>query len=99
MHHTLDGHQLEVGQQLYDVAFGPCKVVSLNTNASVTVRFSTLRTLSYTDGVNRRFTHRTLFHHNPVMVAPPPNAEAWGVVAAAVRVLLDQMRLRGMTGE
>lgn len=85
--HSLDGYDAQVGDKVYDVAFGSGKVDHLGDNGSISVRFGDGRTAGYNGGRTRRFTVRTLYWHNPVVAAPPKDTVLWEIVRAAAAAI------------
>lgn len=88
MQHMMDGQLVELGDRVFDVAFGAGVVTYLAPDGGTTVTFDTNRTIGYNAAGNtRRFTHRTLFWHNPIAVAPPKEGNNWAAVSASMKAL------------
>lgn len=98
--HRMDGQPVNLGDRVFDVAFGSGYVTYLAPDGGVTVVFDTNRSVGYSaGGVTRRFTHRTLFWYNPVVVPPPKGAPNWNALSAAIRALSDVLVTQGGVDE
>ena len=95
--HTLDGHQISLGDNVFDVALGPGVVKLLTDAGGVTVEFGRGRVGSYgPGGVARRFNNRTLYWHNPVVVAPDKGISQWNILRDATTALAQSLRSNGV---
>lgn len=96
MQHLLDGEAVQLGDRVFDVAFGAGYVTYLAPDGGVTVTFDTNRSAGYRPGgVTRRFTHRTLYWHNPITVPPPKGAANWAAVAASAQAVAGVLIRQG----
>jgi hypothetical protein len=87
----MDGYPIEVGDAVFDTAFGPGRVTFLADNGGSTVSFGKMTVAYDMNGRTRRFSRRTLFWKNPIIAAPPKADARWSIVramaAAAVNVV------------
>ena len=88
----MDGYIVEVGDTVYDTAYGNGRVTAVLTSNRFQVAFPQGRSYVYSEGVNSRFTVRTLFWRDPVVVIPTKEEAKWTAlqnickgVASAIR--------------
>jgi len=92
--HTLDGYNIELGDGVYDVLFGQGRVTELLSDGRFRVAFSHKNSLMTYEGsgVSARYTRRTLFWHDPVIMYPPKGDVRWGQLRPILISIVNTLR-------
>lgn len=91
---TLDGYDVNIGDSVYDVAHGTGKVMELLVENRFRVHFSSGQYFVFdSSGRTNRYPNRTLYWHNPVLMAPLKDDTKWASAAAICRTVAEQLRL------
>lgn len=96
MTHTMDGSPVIKGETVYDTAFGVGVVSTLLPDKTFVVKFLDGRQAGYAlNGTTNRFNVRTLYWHNPVVIAPPKETKNWDILIEAVKAIYTAVIKRG----
>lgn len=90
---TLDGYNVNVGDSVFDMVWGAGTVEQIMVSDRFTVRFGPARVGVFSSsGVNARYSGRTLFWKNPVLVPPTKDDRRWTLIQALVPQIVAQVR-------
>ena len=90
---TMDDFDVNIGDVVYDTAYGQGTVKAILTGNRFQVAFPDGRNYVYTGaGVNSRFTVRTLYWRNPVFAIPEKDEDRWLHVQNVCRAVVSAIR-------
>lgn len=91
----MDGATVNVGDRVYDTAYGPGVVEQLLVDSRFVVMFSTVsRRQTYsTSGTGVRFPTRTLFWHDPIIAVPAKDDTGWLKIQQICRAVVETLRV------
>lgn len=95
-----DGENISPGDKVFDVLYGDGVVQELLAADRFLVRFGGGRTGAYAaSGIGVRFTRKTLFWNDPIIVLPYKNNYQWLNMRPVLLTVIEAMRLatRGAT--
>jgi hypothetical protein len=90
----MDGDTVNVGDKVYDVFYGDGTVSELlvDNRARVIFRTKPYGLVFGDNGVGVRYTQRTLYWHDPILMAPPKNVRLWLFLRPVIIKLVSDAR-------
>jgi len=93
MQADMDGYAVAIGDTVYDTAYGTGRVVMIMSGGRFQVVFPQGRSYVYSGGgVNSRFTIRTLYWRDPVIVIPTREDNKWSALQNVCRAVASAIR-------
>lgn len=93
----MDGYEVAVGDRVFDLTNQWGTVEQLLVDNRFVVVFSegtTYRRITYsTSGISSRFRARTLYWHDPILVAPAKPDTGWLKIQQVCRAVIDALRV------
>jgi hypothetical protein len=90
----MDGDAIAVGDGVYDMLYGAGVVMEVLPQDRFRVKFQSkpYGLVFASNGVGVRYSHRTLFWHDPIIVVPTKNAGLWGLIRPVVTSFVSAAR-------
>lgn len=86
----LDGEFISIGDPVFDIINGSGTVIESN-NSGITVRFGNNRKMTFTTSGEYNKTRR-IFWHNPIILAPEKDGEAWRALTLSIAGLAEYVK-------
>lgn len=91
--HKLDGDDVNLGDQVFDIVYGTGEVVELKVEGRFRVRFAGNKFFVFDgNGVRADAKNRTLYWHDPVLVVPMKDDINWVQARGLCRAMIDKLR-------